>query len=71
MPDNKYNLYQKNPDGYLFIATVQENIEDDEVYAVYKDGTAKVYRSADFYGFYNKSFFILAERPDINRLQIN
>ena len=66
MTENKFNLYQKDPDGYRFIATVQENIEDDEVYVVYKDGTAKVYRSNDFYGFYNKNFFVLADRPNTN-----
>ena len=64
----KYQIYQKTDGGqYILLGRAMENIEDEEVYLSYKDGSAKAFETREFFEIFNKPFFVLinADKPEM------
>jgi hypothetical protein len=62
----KYQIYQKTDGGqYILLGSAMENIEDEEVYLLYKDGAAKAFETREFFEIFDKPFFVLvnADKP--------
>ena len=62
----KYQIFQKTDGGqYILLGRAIENIEDEEVYLSYKDGSAKAFKTAEFFDIFGKPFFVLvnADKP--------
>ena len=62
----KYQIYQKAENGdYIALGIAIENIEDEEVYLSYKDGSAKAFETREFFDIFDKPFFVLvnADKP--------